>query len=313
VKIKISIPGHYPNADIRQFAGQDNPNEFIFNSATDYADAWFVIEGTLPNDTTCLVPENRVFFLTAEVARPVDFFASSSKWQSYLKQFTEVHSPFELDNATQTFPFLPWMINANHGESMFDESPRNVEYLRSLQTLDKPKEISMFCSTQNLTADHRLRFEFAVAMNNHFGNRLDWFGNGINPLKQKWDGLAPYKYTIVLENQSTPYVITEKLQDAFLALSVPVYWGAPEAKDLFDKDSFIPIDIHDLSGSIDAIENLLQSNSYESRLTALLKAKQFIADEFNFILRMQKILNNPNLSKPLRPTLKTIKPIGDFA
>jgi hypothetical protein len=313
MKIKVSIPEHYPNADLTQFAGADNPDEFVLNSVTDHADAWFIIEGTLPNDNTCVVPGNRVFYLTAEVARPPDFFARSSAWLGYLKQFAGIYTPHELESATQTFPFLPWMINANHGASMFEKSERNIEYLRALTSLEKTRDISVFCSTQNLTSDHRLRFEFVAALKDHFGNRLDWYGNGINSLAQKWDGLAPYKYTIVLENQSTPYVITEKLPDAFLALAFPIYWGAPQASEIFGQDSFVAIDIKDRPSSIAMIEQLLKADDYEARLPALLKAKQVVTDELNFVLRMQAILQNPALDKPLPLTLKTIKPVGDFA
>jgi hypothetical protein len=313
MKIKISIPEHYPTADLTQFAGVDNPDEFVFNSATDYADAWFVIEGTLPGDNICLVPDNRVFFLTAEVARPTDFFVRNANWSSYLKQFAGIYTPHELswDNATQTVPFLPWMINANHGPDMFARSDRDVEYLRALTSLDKTKEISVFCSTQNLTADHMSRFQFVAALKHHFGNRLDWYGNGINPVQQKWDGLADYKYTIVLENQSTPYVITEKLQDAFLALAFPIYWGAPEASEIFGQDTFASINIKDLSSCIDSIEQLLETDPYESKLPALLKAKTVVTDDLNFILRMQQITRNQQ-AQPSLPTLKTIKPVSDF-
>jgi hypothetical protein len=61
------------------------------------------------------------------------------------------------------------------------------------------------------------------------------------------------------------------------------------------------------------IEQLLKADDYEARLPALLKAKQVVTDELNFVLRIQAILQNPALDKPLPLTLKTIKPIGDFA
>jgi hypothetical protein len=150
------------------------------------------------------------------------------------------------------------------------------------------------------------------ALKEHFGNRLDWFGNGINPLEQKWDGLAPYKYTIVLENQATSHVLTEKIQDAFLALAVPVYWGAPEAEEIFGENSFISIDIKDIHGSITLIEQLLESDSYEARLPSLLAAKAVVTDDLNHLFRMRDILKNPSLHDPSPPIMKTIKPIEYF-
>jgi hypothetical protein len=314
MRIKVSTNGHYPSADLAQFLGVDGPDEFIFNAATDSADAWFIIEGTLPDDNSCFVPENRVFFLGAETARPLGYFYEAPVWLDYLRQFAGVYSPQELywDNATLAIPFLPWMINANHGPDMFAPSPRDLEYLRGLSELEKTKEISVFCSNQTMTGDHRARFRFVSALKEHFGNRLDWFGNGINPLEQKWDGLAPYKYTIVLENQATSHVLTEKIQDAFLALSFSLYWGASEAKEIFGENSFISIDIKDIHGSITLIEQLLESDSYEARLPSLLAAKAVVTDELNFLFRMREILKNPALKEPLEPIFKTIKPFEHF-
>jgi len=315
MKIKVSINGNYPTANIAQFLGVDSgPDEFILNTATDSADAWFIIEGTLPDDNSCLVPENRVFFLGAETARPMGYFYEAPVWLDYLRQFTGVYSPQELywENATLAIPFLPWMINANHGPDMFAPSPRDLEFLRGLSEIEKTKEISVFCSNQMMTGDHRARFRFVSALKEHFGSRLDWFGNGINPLEQKWDGLAPYKYTIVLENQATSHVLTEKIQDAFLALAVPLYWGAPEAKEIFGENSFISIDIKDIHGSITLIEQLLESDSYETRLPSLLAAKAVVTDELNFLFRMREILKNPALKEASTPIFKTIKPIDQF-
>ena len=315
MRIKVSTNGHYPSADLTQFLGVDGgPDEFFLNTAMDYADAWFISEGTLPDDNTCLVPENRVFFLGAETARPLGFFYEASGWLDYLRQFAGVYSPQELywENATLTFPFLPWMINSNHGPDLLASSPRDLEFLRGLSALEKTREISVFCSNQFMTEDHRARFRFVSALKEHFGSRLDWFGNGINPLEQKWDGLAPYKYTIVLENQSTSHVLTEKIQDAFLALAVPVYWGAPEAEEIFGENSFISIDIKDIHGSITLIEQLLESDSYEARLPSLLAAKAVVTDDLNHLFRMRDILKNPLLHDPSPPIMKTIRPIEYF-
>ncbi len=315
MKIKISINAEYPSADLSQFLGEDEcSDQFHLNSPTDYADAWFIIEGTLPEDNKCVVPENRVFFLGAETARSLGFYYETPGWLGYLEQFAGIYSPQELywEKATLTLPFLPWLINANHGPDMFSRSPRDLSFLRGLNSLEKTREISVFCSVQSMTEEHRARFRFVSALKDHFGSRLDWFGNGVNPLEQKWDGLAPYKYTIVLENQATSHVLTEKIQDAFLALVVPIYWGAPEAKDVFGENAIVTIDIKDIPGSIARIEQLLDSDPYEILLPSLLTAKAIVTDEINLFIRMREILKNPSLGDPLPPILKIIKPLDQF-
>jgi hypothetical protein len=315
VKIKISLGAEFPSADVTQFLGEDEyTDEFFLNSPTDYADAWFILEGTLPEDNKCFVPENRVFFLGAETARSLGFYYETPGWLDYLEQFTGIYSPQELywENAALTMPFLPWMINANHGPDMLAKSPRDRDFFKGLSSLEKTREISVFCSAQSMTQEHRARFRFVSALKDHFGSRLDWFGNGVNPLDQKWDGLAPYKYTIVLENQATSHVLTEKIQDAFLALAVPIYWGAPEAKDVFGENAIVTIDIKDIPGSIAQIEQILESDPYEILLPSLLTAKAVVTDELNLFIRMREILQNPSLGGPLPPKLKIIKPLDHF-
>jgi len=317
MRIKISAPGHYPSADLNQYLDQKARAEdsYHLNEPIASADAWFVFEETLPEDNLCKVPSNRVFFLGAETARPLGFYYQTPGWLAYLNQFERVYSPQELywEKAHLDFPFLPWMINSNHGPDLFAKSARTLEFLRGYDHPEKSKTISVFCSSKEITAEHGSRLRFVSALKQHFGPRLDWFGNGVNPLDEKWQGLAPYKYSIVLENQSASHVLTEKIQDAFLALSMPIYWGAPEASALFPADSFAQIDIRDLRGSIERIEEILQSDPYESLIPALLKAKSVVTEDLNFLFRMRKILDDPTLDEQATPSPFTLHPLGHFA
>jgi hypothetical protein len=94
---------------------------------------------------------------------------------------------------------------------------------------------------------------------------------------------------------------------------MPIYWGAPEAKELFGEDSYVPIDIKNIRGSIEIIEKLLDSDPYESRLEALNKSKAIVTDQLNFLSRMLGILQNPRLPLPGSYALKNIKPLHYFS
>lgn len=50
-------------------------------------------------------------------------------------------------------------------------------------------------------------------------------GEGDSPAKQRF--IRNYKFTIAYENASTPGYTTEKITDAMMAGSVPIYWGNP--------------------------------------------------------------------------------------
>ena len=55
----------------------------------------------------------------------------------------------------------------------------------------------------------------------------------MNLLKKKEDGLKSYKYSIIIENSSEVNYFTEKLIDACLLETVPIYWGAPNISEYF--------------------------------------------------------------------------------
>jgi hypothetical protein len=51
--------------------------------------------------------------------------------------------------------------------------------------------------------------------------------------------LSKYKFNICFENMSYPGYVTEKIIDAILAGTIPVYWGAPDISDYVPEDVFI--------------------------------------------------------------------------
>lgn len=50
-----------------------------------------------------------------------------------------------------------------------------------------------------------------------------------------------HKFMMVYENSSYPYYCTEKLMDAFLAGSLPIYHGDPKVEEDWNKDAFINV------------------------------------------------------------------------
>ena len=49
----------------------------------------------------------------------------------------------------------------------------------------------------------------------------------------------PHKFMFSMENSSYPWYCTEKLMDAFLVGSVPLYWGDPKVSEDWNEDAFI--------------------------------------------------------------------------
>jgi hypothetical protein len=302
IKIKVTIPKFSNNINISQFVGNDQNIgfgcKFHVNDPTLYeADYWFVIEDLKLQEESVYVNTECVYFISAEVVHEKGYY-DSPRMNAFLNQFSNIITCHDIyrQNTRYDVPFLPWMINANHGDSVFESSTRDINWLKESHAINKTKTISVICSNQLLTADHRLRFKFVNAMKKHFGETLDWFGNGINPLPKKWDGIAPYKYHVVIENQSRNNVITEKLYDSFLGMAYPIYYGAPNINNFFNSNSLTQIDIMDFSGSIRVIEDVLKEEKWERHRSTLIESKYRVLSEYNIFKRLAEIAKDAELS-----------------
>jgi hypothetical protein len=102
----------------------------------------------------------------------------------------------------------------------------------------KTREVSLIASSKRVWEGHQLRH--AVVDHIRAENLpVDVMGHGYRPFVEKAEGLAPYRFSVVIENLREPSYFTKKLVDSALCRSVPIYWGAPDIGDYFDTDGMI--------------------------------------------------------------------------
>lgn len=320
ISVKVSIQGISETVSFSQFteSGTNVVEDVVFHINEDVgtADVWLVMEGPCNDTETCVVPDGALIHLTCEPARQVGYLVEAPGLPQFMRQFDHFYTCLDFADfrGRAAPPFLPWMINGNHGAGVYAPHDRNFSALQALDVIPKTKVISVFCSTQAVTANHRMRLRFVELLASHFGERLDWFGNGLTRIDAKWDGLAPYRYTVVLENQSTPYVITERLSDAFLSLTFPIYWGAPNVGMYFPRNSFTPVDIRDPFEAIAIIEDVLEEDPYPERLKSIREARDVVLKDFNFVNRMAQIATFVSRnSTPSRQSLRRVNSISNLA
>lgn len=109
---------------------------------------------------------------------------------------------------------------------------------------ERPKERIRFC---NALMEYKRVDCPGKVLNNH-----PPFDTHTYEYARKYEFLSKYKFTITFENQSKVHYTTEKILHAFVAGSVPVYWGNPEVALLFNPRSFI--NCHDFATLTEAIE-----------------------------------------------------------
>jgi hypothetical protein len=97
---------------------------------------------------------------------------------------------------------------------------------------------SIIASAKRTHEGHRLRHRVIDAARTE-GLNLDVMGRGYRPIESKVEGLAAYRFTVVIENTREPSYISEKLIDAMRCRSVPIYWGAPDVAEVFDGSGII--------------------------------------------------------------------------
>ncbi|WP_297773642.1 glycosyltransferase family 10 [uncultured Roseovarius sp.] len=99
--------------------------------------------------------------------------------------------------------------------------------------LTKHAMCSLIASAKRSQPGHRLRHEIADWAR-QTGQPIDIMGKGYKPFDDKSEGLAPYRYSVVIENVRERNYFSEKLVDALLCGTIPIYWGAPNISDFFD-------------------------------------------------------------------------------
>ena len=113
-------------------------------------------------------------------------------------------------------------------------------FLSNLNEIDIRKKYmaSLIASAQKQHPGHKLRHE-VVNYIKKLKIDIAVIGRGYKPFEKKEDGLKSYKYSIIIENSSDDNYFTEKLVDACLLETVPIYWGAPNISEYFDVKGFI--------------------------------------------------------------------------
>lgn len=145
-------------------------------------------------------------------------------------------------------------------DSKFKWVPAQGFWIKEPKVYEKSKMISMIASNKKMCDGHRLRLQWVERL----WGQVDMYGRGFNEIALKEDGLCDYMFSIAIENGQYETYFTEKLLDCFATGTIPVYLGAPDIGNYFNKDGIIDLtDEFDVSdeiyySKIDAIKDNLE-------------------------------------------------------
>ena len=166
----------------------------------------------------------------------------------------------------------------------------------------KTKLLSVIASNKVITDDHRQRLRFVEQLRNAFGDQIDVFGRGIRELPDKADAIWDYQYHVALENDHSPFYMSEKLLDGFLGWSFPFYSGGEYADRVLPSGSFARIDMYDPEKSIAIIRRHISEYTFQSRMSHIAQARIVVLDELNLFAVLCKYFDsNPPMKGTKKP------------
>lgn len=151
----------------------------------------------------------------------------------------------------------------------------------------KNKNFSIIASSKRQLPGHLLRHQIIQAAE----GKIDVFGNGYTPIKDKIQGLKNYRYHFAIENCKKDYWFTEKLIDCLVTGTIPIYWGCPSIFNFFNVDGFI---IFNTISELKEKLKICTPDYYESKLPVIrenfeLAYKYTLAEDWLF----ENVINCP--------------------
>lgn len=181
---------------------------------------------------------------------------------------------------------------------------------RPVETPPPPKRnlVGVVCSSTAKTPGQRRRLRFLAALKEAMPEQIMHFGRGFRPVEDKLEAILPYRFQLVLENSQSPHYWTEKLADAYLGWAHPLYVGCPNVGDYFPRESFTPLNMDDLPGSVALIRRLLAEPEPDVARAALVEARRRMLEDYGVGVRCARLveqLHRPG--PPVRTEIRTYK------
>lgn len=283
--VRIVKNWDWPNL-LRQTPGQKGEWDNISFTLDQVLENDFLImlNNCMENKTTGQCPKDNIWMIIQE-----PFEAGVTDWViEEHKHFSKVFTHHPPVKATEKYviapPAIPW-----HVDKTYDE-------LTSISIPEKTKNISWIVGGAKDLPGHYQRLSFLDYIKAS-DLEIDLFGRAVQPIEDKWDGLAPYYFSLAIENNTGPEMWTEKLADCFLSWSIPFYYGCTNLDKYFPKDAYIPIDITKPDAALEIIKDNLTTENWKKRLPALEEARDLVLNKYQLFPFLTEQINK-HANKP---------------
>jgi len=242
-------------------------------------DFLIMLNNVMKTETRARCPKENVWAIMQE-----PYMKGHSDWmvekhEFFARVFTH-YIPSNDGKYVSSQPAVPW-----HVDKTFDE-------LISAGIPSKSKQLSAIVGESMDLPGHVKRRQFLDRITGHQDLKLDLYGRGINFIEDKWDALAPYRYSLAIENTSCPDYWTEKIADCFLSWTVPIYYGCMNIEDYFPEGSFHRIDIEQPEESLREIKRIVNGADWERYIPALEEARNLVLYRYQIFPYVSEMIHS---------------------
>lgn len=238
-------------------------------------DYWIVFANARPRDVMRCARENTLFI----AGEPEEKKVYPRAFYRQFYRVVDTHRSSGHPRVILHAPCLSWHLGYDHNRQIFDfgyEQLMKMEYPNDIQN-----KVSVVCSDASFTTGQRERLVFLQAIKERLGDRIDHFGRGFLPVDDKLKAIYGYRAHLVMENCRVPHYWTEKISDAYLGWSFPLYIGCPNIGEYFPENSYKAMNIHDVDGSLKLIEELLSTPVNSDEKAALAEGRSAVLGKYN--------------------------------
>jgi len=211
-------------------------------------------------------------------------YKSNDYFKLHFRFYDIIVSGFKGKGIINNQAALPWHINKSYDE-LIDLSENDL--------VTKKDRISWITSNNNLFPAHQTRLDFIDYLRvNNFD--FDLFGRGFKSIEDKFSATFPYKYTIAAENYIGRNYFTEKIIDAFLSWTMPIYYGSDNITDFFPPESMIQVDLKNKEEALQKIEYAVANKLWDKNIEAIRYARELVLNKYQLFPMLEELIKGIN-------------------
>lgn len=267
-------------------------------------DFWIVFGNALGVEQASVAPANTLFIAGEPPAKktyPLPFY----------RQFAHVvdtHAGSKHPGLIISALGLCWLVGLDFSKMRFKFG---YDHLKRLPRPEKENKIGVVCSATAKTSGQRARLRFLKSVKQILGDRIVHYGKGFEPIDDKLDAIAPYRFHLVLENSQSPHYWTEKLTDAYLGWAYPFYIGCPDLETYFESAAFTPVSLEYPEAAAALMAAALEDIEGPDEIAAVGRARARVLEEYNPFARFDHWVGN--LHQKAEPEIMTILSAKKFS